>query len=91
MFSFSTKNLFNVNYSHKYLSWFLALKLVRDVTYIILLQFKGWSFVLPEIYRGTEKNQKTLTGFFKKLCATHLCTPPQFHFFSEIVHSKTID
>ena len=81
MFSFSTKKLFNVNYSHKYLPWVLALKFVRDVTYIILPQSKGWSFVLPEIYRGTEKKQKTLTGFFKKLCPTHPCAPLCFIFF----------
>ena len=67
-------------------SCFLALKLTRDVTYIILPNFQGWGFVLPETSRGTEKNQKTSRVSFKKVCPD-----PPFVFFSGVAHSKTID
>ena len=55
---------------------FLAWKFSRNVTYIILPNFCGWSFVLPGISRGTvrRKTKKNLAFFFKIVCQTQpLC------------------
>ena len=66
---------------------FLTLKSPRDVTYIILPNFQGWSFVLSEISRDTEKNKKNPGIFSKKVCPE----TPLFVCFSGIAHCKTID
>ena len=66
-------------------SCFLALKLARDVTYIMLPNFQGWGFVLPETSRGTEKNQKTSRVSFKKVCPD-----PPFVFFLEWLIRKQL-
>ena len=69
------------------------MKFPRDVTYIILRNFQGWSFELCEISRGTEKNQKILiySGFFKNVCP-HPPLPLFVCFFLEqSVPPKTIN
>ena len=40
-------------------SWFLALKFLRDVMYIILPNFQKWSIVSLGILRGTEINKNS--------------------------------
>ena len=59
------------------------MKFPRDVTYIILRNFQGWSFELCEISRGTEKNQKILiySRFFKNVCPQSPPLPLFFFFF----------
>ena len=64
---------------------FLALEFLRDVTYIIIPNFQGWSFVLPGISRGTENNNKNFRLFPKR----YVLKPPWF--FSVIAQSKAID
>ena len=66
----------------------LALKFLRDVTYITLPNFQGWNFLL-EISRGSEKNQSNSRVFFKK--STPLTPLPCLIFSSGIAHSKAID
>ena len=65
---------------------FLALKFLRHVTYIILSDFQGWSFVLRGIFRGIEKNQKNSRVFFK-----NVLNPPSWFFFWNIPFQNTID
>ena len=66
----------------------LALKFLRDVTYITLPNFQGWNFLL-EISRGSEKNQSNSRVFFKKIMP--LTPLPCLIFSSGTAHFKAID
>ena len=66
----------------------LALKFLRDVTYITLPNFQRWNFLL-EISRGSEKNQSNSRVFFKKIMP--LTPLPCLIFSSGTAHSKAID
>ena len=68
---------------------FLALKFLRNVAYITLPNFWGWSFVLPGISRGKEKYKKSFGFFFKIFSKKYVLNPVCF--FSGIAYSEKID